>query len=75
MCGVRPKTFNQMLEIVRCLRWAAPTQKQIKQKTARPGKLCLSDQLLMTLEYWSKAGDAPPPENTAYTFILAKLGQ
>lgn len=34
-----------MLEIVR-------SQKEKKQKTGRPGKLCLEDQLLMTLEYW-----------------------
>ncbi len=45
LCGVRPDTFNQMLEVVR-------SQSQQKQKTGRPGKLCLEDQLLMTLEYW-----------------------
>ena len=50
MCGVRPETFNQMLEVVRCLRRAAPTLHRTKQKTGRPGKLCLEDQLLMTLE-------------------------
>ena len=45
LCGVRPETFNQMLEVVR-------SQKRTKQKTGRPGKLCLEDQLWMTLEYW-----------------------
>ena len=50
MCSVRPETFNQMLEVVRCLRWAAPMLHRTKQKTGRPRKLCLSDQLLMTLE-------------------------
>ena len=45
LCGVRPETFNQMLEVVR-----SPSQP--KQKTGRPSKLSLEDQLLMTLEYW-----------------------
>ena len=45
LCGVRPETFNQMLEAVRA-------HSRPKQKTGRPGKLCLEDQLLMTLEYW-----------------------
>jgi hypothetical protein len=45
LCGVRPETFNQMLEAVRA-------HSRAKQKTGRPGKLCLEDQLLMTLEYW-----------------------
>ncbi len=45
LCGVRPETFNQMLEAVRA-------HSRTKQKTGRPGKLCLEDQLLMTLEYW-----------------------
>ncbi len=68
MCGVRPDTFSKMVEVVRCLRRAAPTQRT-KQKTGRPGKLSLEDQLLMTLEYWSGAGDAPPPESTVPTSI------
>ncbi|MBW4558822.1 MAG: transposase family protein [Trichormus sp. ATA11-4-KO1] len=34
-----------MLEIVR-------SQQGTKQKTGRPGKLSLEDQLLMTWEYW-----------------------
>ncbi|MEH1844714.1 MAG: IS5 family transposase [Nostoc sp.] len=45
LCGVRPETFKQMLKVVR-----APSQP--KQKTGRPSKLSLQDQLLMTLEYW-----------------------
>ncbi len=45
LCGVRPDTFNQMLEVVR-------SHSQPKRKTGRPGKLSLQDQLLMTLEYW-----------------------
>ncbi len=68
LCGVRPETFKQMLE-------AVGSHSLAKQKTGRPGKLCLEDQLLMTLEYWSKAGDAPPPENTELTFILGSLGE
>lgn len=45
LCGVRPETFNQMLEVVR-------SPSPAKQKTGRPSKLTLEDQLLMTLEYW-----------------------
>lgn len=45
LCGVRPETFAQMIEVVR-------TQIKQKRKTGRPGKLSLEDQLLMTLEYW-----------------------
>ncbi|MDZ8259883.1 IS5 family transposase [Nostoc sp. ChiQUE01b] len=45
LCGVRPDTFNQILEVLR-------SHSQPKQKTGRPGKLSLEDQLLMTLEYW-----------------------
>ncbi|MCC5644909.1 hypothetical protein LC607_18585 [Nostoc sp. CHAB 5824] len=43
MCGVRPETFNQMLEVV-----LSPSQS--KQKTGQPSKLTLENQLLMTLE-------------------------
>jgi hypothetical protein len=32
--------------------WLRLPQQQTKQKTGRPGKLSLEDQLLMTLEYW-----------------------
>ncbi|MGI8503274.1 MAG: hypothetical protein ACR2LR_19400, partial [Hassallia sp.] len=41
LCGVRPETFGQMLEVVRSL-------KQHKRKPGRPVKLGLEDQLLMT---------------------------
>lgn len=44
LCGVRRATFAQMVEVVQA-------QSQAKQKTGRPGKLSLEDQLLMTLEY------------------------
>lgn len=45
LCGVRPETFNQMVEVVSSL-WLS------KKKTGRPGKLSIEDQVLMTLEYW-----------------------
>lgn len=45
LCGVRPETFNQMVEVVHSF-WVS------KKKTGRPGKLSLEDQVLMTLEYW-----------------------
>ncbi len=45
LCGVRPETFNQMVEVVHSF-WLS------KKKTGRPGKLSLSAQVLMTLEYW-----------------------
>ncbi|MDZ8262664.1 transposase family protein [Nostoc sp. ChiQUE01b] len=45
LCGVRPDTFSKMVEVVRSLH-------RTKQKTGRPGKFSLEDQLLMTLEYW-----------------------
>lgn len=44
LCGVRPETFAQMVEVVE-------THERNKKKTGRPGKLSLEDQLLMTLEY------------------------
>jgi hypothetical protein len=44
LCGVRPETFKHMVEVVKA-------HSQAKQKTGRPGKLSLEDQLLMTLEY------------------------
>ena len=78
MCGVRPDTNNcdgrgsaislTAWLLYETLRERLPLE-QTKQKTGRPGKLSLEDQLLMTLEYWSRAGDAPPPESTVPTFI------
>ncbi|WP_189523440.1 hypothetical protein [Nostoc sp. PA-18-2419] len=53
-----------MLEIVR-------SHNQLKQKIGRLGKSSLEDQLLITLEYSSAGGDAPPLENTAlYNYKL-----
>lgn len=43
LCGVRPETFRQMVEIVH--------QAKQQQKPGRPSKLSLEDQVLMTLEY------------------------
>lgn len=43
--GVKPETFEHMVEVVR-------QHSQQKQKPGRPGKISLSDQVLMTLEYW-----------------------
>jgi len=45
LCGVRQETFTQMVSVVQA-------HSQPKQKTGRPGKLSLEDQVLMTLEYW-----------------------
>lgn len=44
LCGLRRETFSHMVEVVK-------THSLPKQKTGRPGKLSLEDQLLMTLEY------------------------
>jgi hypothetical protein len=44
-CGVKSETFKQMVERVRLY-------NQNKQKPGRPGKICLEDQVLMTLDYW-----------------------
>jgi hypothetical protein len=43
--GVKPETFEKMVETIRLY-------SQNKQKPGRPGKICLEDQILMTLEYW-----------------------
>ena len=42
LCGVRPETFNQMLEVVRA-------QQRTKRKTGRPGKLSLEDLTVWTM--------------------------
>jgi len=47
LCGVRSKTFIQMVEVAR-------TYSVAKQKTGRPGKLSWESQILMALEYWSE---------------------
>lgn len=46
--GVRTETFNQMVEVVHSF-WLS------KKKTERPGFLSLSDQVLMTLEYYTRS--------------------
>ncbi|MEG4447109.1 transposase family protein [Microcoleus sp. AT9_B4] len=43
--GVSPKTFNQMVEVVR-------DNIPSKKKAGRPIKLSLENQVLVTLEYW-----------------------
>ncbi len=43
--GVKPETFQQMVEILR-------QHEEQKKKTGRPGKISREDQILMTLEYW-----------------------
>jgi hypothetical protein len=45
LCGVKSETFERMVAIVRLY-------NQNKQKPGRPGKICLEDQVLMTLDYW-----------------------
>ncbi|MGF2040387.1 MULTISPECIES: hypothetical protein [unclassified Nostoc] len=37
-------------------------------------KLSVEDHLLIALEYWRGAGDAPPPGSTELTFIYLKVG-
>jgi hypothetical protein len=43
---------------------------QKKKKPGRRPKLIIEDQVLMVIQYWSGAGDAPPPESTALTITL-----
>jgi hypothetical protein len=45
-CGVKPKTFHMMVEVV-SLHLA-----ETRIKKGRPPKLSVEDQVLMTLEYW-----------------------
>ncbi len=45
-CGVQPKTFAKMVEVVSDHLQAA------RRKVGRPPKLSLEDQVLLTLEYW-----------------------
>lgn len=47
LSGVHLETFNQMVEIVK-------KAENSRQKTGRPPKLRIEDQILMTLEYWRK---------------------
>jgi hypothetical protein len=43
-CGVRQETFKEMVKIVKA-------EKILQKKSVRPSKLCVSDQILMTLSY------------------------
>ena len=45
LCGVRPETFQEMVEVVR-------QHSYQKKKPGRPSKLGWEDQVLLTLEYW-----------------------
>ena len=45
LCGVRPETFKEMVEVVR-------SHSKQKKKPGRPSKLGWEDQVLLTLEYW-----------------------
>lgn len=45
LCGVRPETFERMVEIVN------QRHQQLKPGTGRPSKLRTQDQVLMTLAY------------------------
>lgn len=43
-CGVHQETFKEMVKIVKA-------EKILQKKSGRPSKLCVSDQILMTLSY------------------------
>lgn len=43
-CGVHQETFSQMVKIVKA-------EKILQKKSGRPSKLCVEDQILMTLSY------------------------
>lgn len=45
LCGVRPETFQEMVEVAR-------QHSHQKKKPGRPSKLGWEDQVLLTLEYW-----------------------
>ena len=45
LCGVTPETFAQMVKVVKA-------EKVLAEKSGRPSKLSVEDQVLMTLEYW-----------------------
>ncbi len=45
LTGVKPKTFNFMVEILK------KADKEKKAKGGRKNKLCMEDQLLLSLEY------------------------
>src|SRR4028119_1176545 len=43
-CGVHQETFKEMVKIVKA-------EKILQKKSVRPSKLCVEDQILMTLSY------------------------
>ncbi len=43
-CGVHQETFKEMVKIVKA-------EKILQKKSGRPSKLCIEDQILMTLSY------------------------
>lgn len=45
LTGVKPPTFNEMLEVLK------KAEKIKKKQGGKPNKLCVADQLLMSLEY------------------------
>ena len=71
LCGVQPETFAEMV-------WVLREKVGRKRKSGRPSKLSLSDQLLMTLQYWREyrtyfhVGQSwGVNESTAYRIIRA----
>ncbi len=62
MAGVSRQTFELMVDLVKA-------DAQNKNKPGRRPKLIIEDQVLMVIQYWSGAGDAPPPGNTVLTII------
>ena len=43
-CGLHQETFKEMVKIVKA-------EKKFQKKSVRPSKLCVEDQILMTLSY------------------------
>lgn len=71
LCGVQPETFAEMVRVL-------GEKVGRKRKSGRPSKLSLSDQLLMTLQYWREyrtyfhVGQSwGVNESTAYRIIRA----
>nr|WP_082127239.1 hypothetical protein [Calothrix sp. 336/3] len=67
LCGVHIATFVRMVEVLE------PELARTGKKGGQP-KLSVEDHLLVALEYWRGAGDAPPPGSIEHTFISAKAG-
>lgn len=63
LTGVSRQTFQLMVSLVKA-------DEQNKNKPGRPPKLIIEDQVLMVIQYWRGAGDAPPPESIALIIIL-----